>query len=65
MSVTFLTNEDKAVLDQNISKLSEEKVTLATNNGIVDHGIAGQFAISDGKGGITWKTLVEAEEVEY
>lgn len=28
MSVTFLTNEDKAVLEQNINQLSEEKVSL-------------------------------------
>lgn len=28
-------------------------------------GTAGQFAVSDGAGGITWKTLFEVEGVEY
>ena len=38
----------------------DSKTTLPSDN-----GIAGQFAVSDGKGGIMWKTLVEAEEVAY
>lgn len=41
------------------------KVTLPTSNGTPNHGTAGQFAVSDGNGGIMWKTLVEAEEVSY
>ena len=45
--------------------LTEEKMNLPQENGAVDHGTAGQFAVSDGKGGIVWKTLVEAEEVAY
>ena len=46
-------------------KLSEEKMNLPHENGTVNHGTAGQFAVSDGMGGIMWKTLVEAEEVAY
>lgn len=72
MSVTFLTNEDKTVLEQSITQLSEEiarqntvKVALPQSNGVTEHGTAGQFAVSDGKGGIVWKTLVEVEEVSY
>lgn len=48
-----------------INQLAEDKVALPVGNEGVDHGTAGQFAVSDGKGGITWKTLVEAEEVAY
>lgn len=101
MAVTFLTNEDKAVLNGQINTLNGEinalnselankqqtgdyatnetvdevrseintlgsdKVTLPKSNGVTNHGIAGQFAVSDGVGGIMWKTLVEAEEVAY
>lgn len=65
MAVTFLTDEDKAVLDRQIAGLTEEKMNLPQENGVPNHGTAGQFAVSDGKGGIVWKTLVEAEEVSY
>lgn len=102
MAVTFLTNEDKEILDGRIETLSEKTLYVLESNdvddtlshpGMVadakvtgdaiysvekhklslpkigdspDYGIAGQVAISDGKGGITWKTLVmEAEEVNY
>ena len=65
MAVTFLTNEDKAILDGQINELSQEKMNLPQDNGTPNHGTAGQFAVSDGKGGIMWKTLVEAEEVSY
>ena len=46
-------------------ELVAEKVALPKSAGIVDHGTAGQFAVSDGMGGIMWKTIVEAEEVAY
>ncbi len=48
-----------------ITELAEDKVALPVSNEGVDHGTAGQFAVSDGKGGIVWKTLVEAEAVMY
>lgn len=50
---------------QGVDKLYEEKLNLPQERGIIDHGTAGQFAVSDGKGGIEWKTLVEAEAVMY
>ena len=43
----------------------DSKVNMPNNEGQIDYGTAGQFAVSDGKGGITWKTLVKAEEVSY
>lgn len=45
-----------------IDKLSEEVVTVKES---LTSGITGQFATSDGKGGINWVTLHNAEEVEY
>lgn len=47
------------------AKLSEDKIALPKENGVIVQGTVGQFAVSDGKGGITWKTLAEAEEVSY
>lgn len=41
------------------------KVSLPVTNSTPNYGTAGQFAVSDGNGGITWKTLVEAEGVDY
>lgn len=56
-----------SLIDSNekITALTEEKMNLPQENGAPNYGTAGQFAISDGKGGITWKTLVEAEAVMY
>lgn len=42
-----------------------EKVSLPKLASGIDHGTAGQFAVSDGMGGIMWKTLFEVEEVAY
>lgn len=52
-------------LSEENAKLSEDKIALPKENGVVNQGTVGQFAVSDGKGGITWKTLIEAEEVSY
>ena len=50
----------------NIDKLSEEKVDLPKDeNGNIQKGITGQFAVSDGNGGITWTTLADGNEVAY
>lgn len=57
--------EDAAKITEDVNKLSEEKVALPKTGTSVDHGTAGQFAVSDGNGGIVWKTLVEAEAVSY
>lgn len=56
---------DAKVTGDRIATLNEEKMNLPQKNGVPNHGTAGQFAVSDGKGGIVWKTLVEAEEVAY
>lgn len=52
-------------VDTQIAELAAQELTLPKSAGVVDHGTAGQFAVSDGMGGIMWKTLVEAEEVAY
>jgi hypothetical protein len=52
-------------VDSKLSELAAQELSLPKSAGVVDHGIAGQFAVSDGMGGIMWKTLVEAEEVAY
>lgn len=56
---------DAAAVGKKVTALTEEKMNLPQENGTPNHGTAGQFAVSDGKGGIVWKTLVEAEEVAY
>lgn len=53
------------LVDKKAEGLAAEMVALPKSAGVVDHGTAGQFAVSDGMGGIMWKTLVEAEEVAY
>lgn len=48
------------------SKLSEEKVNFpkdAEGNNL--NGTEGQFAVSDGNGGITWVTVQNGNEVAY
>lgn len=52
-------------LSAEMSALEQNKLSIQLTDGIPNHGTAGQFAVSDGKGGIMWKTLVEAEEVAY
>lgn len=47
-----------------ISKLQAQSVSLPSDTaGTVNHGTAGQFAVSDGNGGISWITLTNAAEV--
>lgn len=59
--------EDKIQLEldkmsDKVDKISEEVVTVKES---MNSGITGQFATSDGKGGINWVTICKAEEVEY
>ena len=54
-----------ATVDTKLAELAAQELTLPMSNGTPNHGTAGQFAVSDGIGGIMWKTLVEAEEVAY
>lgn len=70
--------EESITVDSELSEVSENpvqnkivtkglkgKLSLPQTNNTLDHGTLGQFAVSDGNGGITWRTLVEAEEVAY
>jgi hypothetical protein len=61
-----LTEDDvNTLIGSKLSELAAQELSLPKSAGVVDHGTAGQFAVSDGMGGIMWKTLVEAEEVAY
>lgn len=57
--------EDVTALESDVDALESNKVSLPMANSAPDPGTAGQFAVSDGNGGITWKTLAEAEGVDY
>ena len=53
--VTPLDAEHLNHMEQGISQLSEEKVSLPkANDGSIIPGTAGWYAVSDGAGGITW-----------
>ena len=52
-------------VDKTVQPLKSTKLSLPVTNSTPNYGTAGQFAVSDGNGGITWKTLVEAEGVDY
>ena len=60
-----LTGEDKAELERMITCAAALKVSLPVESGTPFYGTVGQFAISDGNGGIAWKTLHEVQEVSY
>ena len=46
-------------------KARNTKLSLPTVDNVVQYGEAGQIAVSDGKGGITWLTVVNGNEVAY
>lgn len=49
-----------------IDTIKDEKVSLPKNiGGSIDKGVEGQYAISNGVGGILWKTITNANEVSY
>lgn len=51
---------------EEFSKLQEEILNLPKNeDGTVNHGTVGQFAVSDGNGGITWQTVEDLNEVSF
>ena len=54
-----------APIQEDVGNLESTKVSFPVTNSTPNYGTAGQFAVSDGNGGITWKTLVEAEGVDY
>lgn len=62
---TIARKSDVAALSKEIEALCLNKVSLPVSDEGVGAGTAGQFAVSDGMGGIMWKNLVEAEEVSY
>lgn len=58
----YLTPDTEVDLSQYATKTElEGKVALPSSG----NGTAGQFAISDGNGGITWLTVVNGNEVAY
>lgn len=44
---------------------NDKKINLPETDGTVNYGTAGQFAVSDGAGGITWQTINNGDEVNY
>ena len=63
-SAIYLTPDTSADVDlSNYATLEQlsQKVSLPVG----DNGIEGQFAVSDGKGGITWLTIVNGNEVAF
>lgn len=50
------------LISDETTALEQNKLSIQLTNGIPNYGTAGQFAVSDSKGGIVWKTLVEAED---
>lgn len=50
----------------NVQRVDRYKVSLPVDeNGNKLYGAAGQFAVSDGKGGITWVTIVDGDGVKW
>lgn len=58
----YTAEEIDGMMEELTADVEEHLTAKATIHG---HGTAGQFAVSDGNGGILWKTLYEAEEVSY
>lgn len=44
---------------------NDKKINLPETDGTVNYGTVGQFAVSDGAGGITWQTINNGDEVNY
>ena len=58
----YMTPRDTSYIDEELTK----KINLPVNeSGINDYGLKGQFAVSDGNGGITWMTVIDGNEVGY
>lgn len=72
--VSALNDTDYIFINQNSSLKQIQKSSITDknkvnmpkdSNGTVVNGTAGQFAISDGEGGISWLTVTNGNEVEY
>lgn len=53
------------VINAEINNINDKKINLPETDGTVNYGTAGQFAVSDGAGGITWQTINNGDEVNY
>ena len=53
------------VVNAETHNINDKKLNLPENDGTVNYGTAGQFAVSDGAGGITWQTINNGDEVNY
>ena len=53
------------VVNAEINNINDKKINLPETDGTVNYGTAGQFAVSDGAGGITWQTINNGDEVNY
>lgn len=51
--------------DAGINNINDKKINLPETDGTVNYGTVGQFAVSDGAGGITWQTINNGDEVNY
>lgn len=55
-----------AASSEEVRQLSEEKVNLPKDSeGNIQNGTVGQFAVSDGQGGIKWVDIEDGNEVSY
>ena len=64
-SVTAV-EERVTTLETETSELHKEKVNLPKDSeGNIQNGTVGQFAVSDGQGGITWVDIENGNEVSY
>ncbi len=58
----YLTPDENQDLSMYATKEEVNKKVALPSSG---NGTAGQFAVSDGNGGITWLTVVNGNEVAY
>ena len=56
---------DGVTLVNDLPFSNDKKINLPETDGTVNYGTAGQFAVSDGAGGITWQTINNGDEVNY
>lgn len=56
----------RQLCDTNARNMASKRVILPTNeDGTTNNGTVGQFAVSDGNGGITWHDVADGNEVEW
>lgn len=59
ITIDAVLSEDSTNPVQNkvITKEVKEKLSLPKTDGAVNYGVSGQFAVSDGNGGLDWVTI--------